>query len=266
MIPPTSWRDDALLLVGHGSSRVASSRAATLRLADSLRGRGIFAEVAACFWKEEPFLSLDLVSAPTVHVVPNFAGIGVFTGKLIPERLGLTGTLSLIDGRRVLYSRPIGSHPLIPALLRRRAEAVCADAVIAPQETALLIVGHGSSRPGGSSVTPEQVAADIRRNGRFAEVATAYMEQAPRVADWPGLVQSRKVVVAPLLISEGTHASRDLPPLFGLDRAEGGPSRLLGREVWLMSGVGTDDELAEITLDLVGAAQAEAADAWTRRA
>ena len=244
------WNKAALLLVGHGSSRLTASRLATARLAEAIRGMALFAEVQECFWKEQPLLSLDLVRAQTVYVVPNFAGEGSFTRRLIPQKLDLSGQLSTVRGRRVVYCEPVGCHPAIPGLLRRRAEELCAGHGLDPARVALLIVGHGS-RSGGVSRTPEAIAAALRAAGRFAEVATAYIEQAPWVADWPAAVDAAQVIVAPLLISEGMHASEDLPPLFGLRAPVGGPAAAAGRSVWLMGGIGRDPEVAEVILDQV---------------
>ncbi|WP_158240782.1 CbiX/SirB N-terminal domain-containing protein [Telmatospirillum siberiense] len=251
----TLWNEAALLLVGHGSSRLATSRQATDRLVEAIRRRGLFAEVRGCFWKEAPFLSLDLVRAKTVYVVPNFAGEGAFTQRLIPERLGITGTLSRLGDRRLVYTRPVGCHPRLPELLCRRAEELCRDHRVAPQSAGLLIIGHGSRRPGGVSATPEAVAATLRGEEVFAEVATAYLEQAPFVADWPQLVAARHVLVAPWLVSEGMHASEDLPPHFGMSAPRGGPVEIHGRTVWLMDGIGRDDEVVEMILDHIRQAE-----------
>src|SRR5204862_2363132 len=46
----------ALLIVGHGSTVNAASSSPTLIHAETIRSRGIFADVACCFWKEEPSL------------------------------------------------------------------------------------------------------------------------------------------------------------------------------------------------------------------
>ena len=254
-----AWNEAALLLVGHGSSRLATGREATARLAASIRRQGLFAEVQDCYWKEQPFLSLDLVGADLVYVVPNFAGEGVFTRRLIPQRLGLTGLVTDLAGRRLVYTDPVGCHPRIPQLLTKRAVALCAAHGIEPAATALLIVGHGSRQPGRVSSTPEEVALAVRAGRIFAEVATAYIEQAPRVAAWPHLVAARRVIAAPLLISEGMHTTEDLPPLFGLDTPTGGPTEIDGRTTWLMGGIGCDPEVVEMILDQVRAAEAAAA-------
>lgn len=252
------WKDGALLLVGHGSSRLVTSRQATDRLAEAIRRRGLFAEVVACFWKEAPILSLDLVKARTVYVVPNFAGEGSFTRRLIPERLGITGILSQVEGRRLIYTEPVGCHPHLRDLLCLRAEALCRKNHIAPESAGLLIIGHGSRQPGGVSATPEAVAQTLRSKGRFAEVATAYLEQAPFVADWPQRVTAGQVIVAPWLVSEGMHASEDLPPHFGLRTPSGGPVSIHGRTVWLMDGIGRDAEVVEMILDHIRRAEAAA--------
>lgn len=251
-IPPMDqWKDAALLLVGHGSSRVTTGRVAACRLADALREMGLFAEVQACFWKEAPLLSLDLVASPTVYVVPYFSGVGIFTRKLIPEKLGLTGTTSHINGRTIRYSPPVGSHPEIPCLLCRRAHDLCARERLPAADTSLLLIAHGSAKPGGSSGTPERIAQRLRLDAGFGEVVTVYIEQAPNVADWSQLVSRPNVIAAPLLVSEGMHASEDLPPLFGLTSSEGGPTAIDGRRVWLMGGIGRDPEVAQIILDLI---------------
>ncbi len=254
----TEWKDAALLLVGHGSSRLVTSRQATDRLAAAIRRRNLFAEVEACFWKEAPFLSLDLVKARTVYVVPNFAGEGSFTQRLIPQRLGLTGRLSRVGERRLIYTEPVGCHPRLPDLLRLRAEELCRANGVAPASTGLLIVGHGSRQPGGVSATPEAVAATLRDKGFFAEVATAYLEQAPFVADWPRSIAADRVIVAPWLVSEGMHASEDLPPHFGLNTPSGGPVTVRGRTVWLMDGIGRDAEVVEMILDHIRQAETAA--------
>ncbi|HVI50907.1 MAG TPA: CbiX/SirB N-terminal domain-containing protein [Candidatus Sulfotelmatobacter sp.] len=251
----SDWKDAALLLVGHGSSKTPNARQAASRLAERLRALNLFAEVRACFWKEEPFVSLDLVRSRIVHVVPYFSGAGVFTKKLIPERLGLTGRVSEIAGRTVYYSEPVGTHPEIPCLLCRRAHELCRVNGIKATDATLLMIAHGSSKPGGSSGTPEAVAERLRRDAGFAEVAIAYIEQEPFVCDWPKLVSTRHVIGAPLLVSEGMHASQDLPPLFGLTAPEGGPSEIGRHLVWLMGGIGRDPEVAQIILDLITATQ-----------
>ncbi|HXP97962.1 MAG TPA: hypothetical protein VN809_14700, partial [Telmatospirillum sp.] len=96
----------------------------------------------------------------------------------------------------------------------------------------------------------------LRDMNRFARVATAYLEQAPFVGDWPHLIDSGQIIAAPWLISEGMHASEDLPPHFGLNTPRGGPVTSHGRTIWLMDGIGRDDEVAEMIFDHIRQAEA----------
>ncbi|MBF0391408.1 MAG: hypothetical protein HQL38_01900 [Alphaproteobacteria bacterium] len=246
------WRRAALVLVGHGSARNRFSRIPTERLADALRQRELFAEVHACFWKEAPLAAtfLERVSAAEIYVVPNFAGAGILTGEQIPQAMGLTGPLTLRDGRRIHYAEPVGSHPRIPGLALRRVAAIVEANRLPAAEVCLLLIGHGSRRPGVSSATVEATAARLAEICPW-QVTTAYLEQTPRVADWPALTDRPYVVAAPLLIAEGLHGSEDLPPLFGLGRGQTGPATIAGRTAWLCRGIGSDPEIAEIILDRV---------------
>jgi len=215
----------SLLLVAHGSTRYPAAAEGLYRVAKTLRPR--FAHVDVAFWRQEPVLSPDHLREGPVFVVPYFAGLGKHTEQLIPERLDL--------GSRhdVTYCPPVGCHPALPGMIHRRALAAAAAD---PAETALLLVGHGS-REGGANRTPEAIAETLRSVGGFAEVATAYLEQAPFAADWRQLVRSRSVVAQPLLLSAGMHASDDLPPLFA------------GSDAVLLQGIGTDEEIAAMILD-----------------
>ena len=243
-----TWTGSGLLLVGHGSNRWKSGQDVTIRLAEAIKKQGLFDEVVPCFCKVEPFASLKLISSQRVYVVPNFAGVGRFTRSILPEALGITGPLTTVDGRNIIYCEPVGCHPAIPYLLCKRALALCRQQHLKPSSVALLVVGHGS-RTGQASQTPLQVAASIARASIFAEVVPVFIEQEPNVRRWPELVLASHVLVAPLLISEGSHAREDLPPLFGL--AGVGAGQISGRNTWLMPGIGSDPDVIAMILDQV---------------
>ena len=219
----------SLLLVAHGSTRHPAAADGLYRIAERLRPR--FAHVDVAFWRQEPVLCPTHLREGKVFVVPYFAGLGKHTEQLIPERLGLPGNTE------VRYCPPVGCHPALPRLIHRRALAAAGD----PANTSLLLIGHGS-REGGANRTPETIAETLRSLGGFAEVATAYLEQAPFAADWRTLVRFPKVVAQPLLLSAGMHASEDLPPLFA------------GSNAVLLQGVGEEEEIAAMVLDQIEAA------------
>jgi len=218
----------SLLLVAHGSSRYPDAAQGLYRIAETLKPR--FAHVDVAFWRQEPVLSADHLRDGPVYVVPYFAGLGKHTEQLIPERLGLPGRPD------VTYCPPVGCHPALPGLIHRRALA----ATDVPAATTLLLIGHGS-REGGANRTPEAIAATLRELSGFAEVVTLYLEQSPCAADWRKLAHYPKVVAQPLLLSAGMHASDDLPPLFA------------GSDAVLLQGIGTEQEIAAMILDQIGA-------------
>ena len=218
----------SLLLVAHGSTRHPTAAAGLYRIAERLKDR--FAHVDVAFWRQEPVLCPAHLREGKVFVVPYFAGLGKHTEQLIPERLGLSGNTE------VRYCPPVGCHPALPGLIHRRALAAAGD----PANTSLLLIGHGS-REGGANRTPETIAETLRSLGGFAEVATAYLEQAPFAADWRKLVRFPKMVAQPLLLSAGMHASEDLPPLFA------------GSDAVLLQGIGEEEEIAAMILDQIEA-------------
>ncbi|MBF0560553.1 MAG: hypothetical protein HQL37_00785 [Alphaproteobacteria bacterium] len=249
----------ALVLVGHGSLRSGNARTSTCRVADEIEQRRLFAEVHTCFWKETPYIRdvLGLVRVREVFVVPNFAGEGIFTETVIPRELGIRGLgTQSIGAHRITYTPPVGAHSRVATLVRRRADSVIAGEGLDPATVCLLLVGHGSSRPGGSGKTAEALALLLRRDGGFGEVRTAYLEQEPAVTAWATLTWRRRIIVVPLLMAEGMHGSEDLPPLFGLSPASLASNDIpathcAGRAVWYCRGIGSYPDIADIVLDLI---------------
>jgi len=260
----TRRSDAALLIVGHGSTVNSDSSAPSLRHATEIRRRGLFAEVACCFWKEEPSLrdALLLFSDPAineVYVVPNFISEGYFTQTVIPRDLELGVRLTRrSDGQVWKYCEPVGSNSAMTELLLRRAQEVAPG--VPERETSLLIVGHGTSLNDNSAVAAKREVEAIRQLGRYAAVLNVYMEEAPLVADWPKLTHTPNVIVVPFFISDGLHSYEDIPILLGIENVSSdvfreNPHPLHDRDLYYASSIGTDARIAEIIVE-----QAEAFD------
>ncbi|MDA8231128.1 MAG: hypothetical protein M0006_07310 [Magnetospirillum sp.] len=252
----------ALILVGHGSSGHADAAAPIKALADGIRARARFAEVAAVFLKNPPAAerALDMVGADVAVVVPVFTGRGYYTDTLIPRAMGLAGAVTRRGNRTVLYTPPVGEHPRLPLLLAGRARAAAAAAGFDPGTSTVLLIAHGSSRPGGAGATPRAIAAAIAGQAIFAETVLAFLEQDPKAAEWPSLVTHRDVVVLPLLVAQGMHASEDIPPLFGGGRGTdaAAPAEPSGHRVRIVAGIGAEPELVDIVVAMAEAALATA--------
>lgn len=253
---PAEAADTTLLLVGHGSSRAPQARAATDRLAAVVRASGRFAGVRTAFLKQPPSIAEALaeVATPAVTVVPVFAGEGYFTRTVIPAALAGAGFAGIIR-----QTTAVGAHPRLEDILRRRAVDALVRSGAPTDDVALLLIGHGSSRPGGASAAARDMAERLRKGCGCAGVHACFLEEAPFVTDWPALTAAPVVVALPLLVAEGLHGGQDLPPLFGLSAADVaapdappllGPLAAQGRTVWYWRGIGSDPEIASVVLSI----------------
>jgi sirohydrochlorin cobaltochelatase len=243
----------ALLIVGHGSTVNPSSSAPTLMHAATIRSRGIFADVACCFWKEEPSLrdALFFFRDPAireVYVVPNFISEGYFTRTVIPRELELTGAETKRSSGQVWnYCEPVGNHESMTRHLLERAREIAPG--IAEKETTLLIVAHGTSLNDNSAVAAKEQAEKIRDLGRYAAVLNVYMEEPPLVSDWVNLTKTENVVVVPFFISDGLHSYEDIPALLGIDGKSDAPHQLHGRSLFYSTAIGTDSRFADVIIE-----------------
>ena len=256
----------ALIIVGHGSTLNPDSSAPTFEHAEAIIERGIFAEVHCAFWKEEPSLRqvLHCVESDDVYVVPNFISEGYFTRTVIPRELGLDGPLTRIGNKTVKYCEPVGNHGKMTELLLHRAAAIAPG--VPPEKTTLFIVGHGTNLNDNSAVAAKREVERIAALGRYAEVLSAYMEEAPLIADWATLATQPNVVVVPFFIADGLHSYEDIPVLLGIASESPGavsaggtsvfasnPYRLRERTLYYASSIGTEPGFAEVILDQVAA-------------
>jgi len=260
----TPYPNSALLIVGHGSTMNPDSAVPTWTCADEIRRRGLFAEVQVAFWKEEPSLRqvLYTLESEEVYVVPNFISEGYFTQRVIPRELELTRRTSRVHGKTIHYCDPVGNHPRMTEVLLHRAAEVAPG--VPPEETSLVIVGHGTALNDNSAVAAKRQVKTIAELGLYGEVLAAYMEEPPLVSDWPVLTKMPHVVVVPFFISDGLHSYQDIPVLLGIEPDPGkamsqrevfrhNPHHLHGRKLYFGSAIGTDPMVADVILDQVTA-------------
>lgn len=116
-------------------------------------------------------------------------------------------------------------------------------------DAALLLFGHGTSDGSGSAIA-DALAAEIRSVGVFGAVATAFALQAPSPAAALARLPQRRVVVVPLLATEGGVATMVLPRL--LKEADD-TARLT-----VLPPIGMDVEVRGIAADIADRAIADA--------
>ena len=267
------FSNDALVLIAHGSTVNAQSSAPTRRLADELRARNIFAEVACAFNLEQPKIDdvPKLVSAQRIFVVPVTISEGHFTEQTIPHRLGLLEAgaesyerIQQRDGRTIIYCHPIGTHPSMTDVLLARAREVVAKHPFPrapkPSETALFIAGHGTEKNANSRKAIEAQVEAIAALGEYADVQPVFMEEAPFIADCFTATEAPHIVMAPFFIADGLHTVEDIPVLLGEPEARvkkrlaagqptwRNPTERKGKLVWYTEAIGSKAGLAEVIL------------------
>ena len=123
--------DATLAVVGHGTTRHAESRRATLNLATRLADQNKTMEVVACFLDDEPAVDdlLALATKTAVIVVPFLIADGPHAVSDVPARIGLD--MSPIDGRpyrgnvggrTIIYDHSVGTYSGIVEILAAMAE------------------------------------------------------------------------------------------------------------------------------------------------
>ncbi|HIG80588.1 MAG TPA: cobalamin biosynthesis protein CbiX [Verrucomicrobiales bacterium] len=267
------FSNDALVLIAHGSTVNAQSSAPTRRLADELRARNIFAEVACAFNLEQPKIDdvPKLVSAQRIFVVPVTISEGHFTEQTIPHRLGLLEAgaesyerIQQRDGRTIIYCHPIGTHPSMTDVLLARAREVVAKHPFPrapkPSETALFIAGHGTEKNANSRKAIEAQVEAIAALGEYADVQPVFMEEAPFIADCFTATEAPHIVMVPFFIADGLHTVEDIPVLLGEPEARvkkrlaagqptwRNPTERKGKLVWYTEAIGSKAGLAEVIL------------------
>lgn len=254
-----AWPQAALLLAGHGLAARPEGALSTLRHAEAIRARGLFADVRAGFLRQEPELAaaLNQLNQPRVYVVPMLVSRG-YIADAMAKHLNLSGPVTRRGAagheQELCFCDPVGTHPEIPALLGKRIAALCRQQNLAPEATDVIVVGHGTPRRSSSSERTREVADLLAGTGVAARVHAMFLEEEPLIDGWKGQATADNVIVAPLLIANWYHGSEDLPGRIGVDPRAGGaaPSVVDGRRLWYMTPLGEEPEIADLALAMVG--------------
>ncbi|MFT5904497.1 MAG: sirohydrochlorin cobaltochelatase [Cryomorphaceae bacterium] len=206
-------KDTALVLLGHGSSKHASSSMPCRLHADTIRRMDVFHSVHCGFLKETPFIEecLDHVAAEKVIILPNFLAEGYYTNKVIPEKLQLEK-----QGRQVTYLKPLGLQPFIQDVIIDLTERAMKG--WNPEETTLMLLGHGSTKSATSKNTMLAHIEALRKKTDFAQITDLWLEEPPFINDWQESAQNKQVLFLPYLIADGQHGGWDMPEMIGIQR------------------------------------------------
>ena len=112
-------------------------------------------------------------------------------------------------------------------------------------ESALVIVGHGSTLNPDSSLPTHEHARAIRERGCFGEVTVCFWKEEPSMTDVLRTVDAADIYVVPLFISEGYFTRTVIPREL---RLEGPVTRRGGRTIRYCEPVGSHPRMTEVLL------------------
>ena len=238
----------ALVLAAHGSRRDPAANALVRRLAETVRARRLFDEVAVAFHEGEPRFDtvLDELTADEVTVVPLLTSAGHYADVVLPEALARNRRFAEI---RLRQSPPVGTHSGIAPLVARRVTELLRNDDIPRHSASLAIVGHGTRRHPESRGATLQLVETLRRRRVAGEVLAAFIDDDPPLDALLQTAALPHLIVVPFLIGGGAHLSEDVPRLLGLRdwRLATGDSR---RRVTVDQAIGTYPGLVDIIIDL----------------
>lgn len=271
--PILDFSHAALLIAAHGSPSTKGGRTSSRKHADTIRNLGLFADVQAGFLTEKPYVKdvLDDLHATDVYVVPNLACRGFVSTLKLPQALNLTGEVTqriTPNGhQRIHLCDPVGTDPGIAKTFAVRILAAMDSLNLPPEDTATIVIGHGSGRGRESFEHTTRIARDLAKFGVAPPVLTAFLEEPPFIKDWRTQTDAKNVIFAPYLISDGYHGSDEVPRDIGFNAkserfvqhlAQGQPNEITldGQRLIYLPPLGDAPEMAELIINRVRASSA----------
>lgn len=241
----------ALILAGHGSHVSANTGGIVWSYVDRLRSWGVADEITACFWKEAPAFSqvLGTVEANDVVIVPVFSARGYFTSEVLPSELGLGGDCARRGGKTIRLTRPLGEHPKLQAIVEGRLRATIERFGLQPEETAAVVIGHGTRRNRQSRDSARQQARRIRELNWLSEAIDAYLDDQPDIPSVYRRTRAANIIALPYFVADGAHVRGDIPRALGITQLDS-VNWVEERAVYYCDPVGSDESVPGLILDL----------------
>ena len=235
--------NDALLLIGHGSSRYPDAGRTLHIQAGRLRERGLFRQVEVALLANEPKASavLSRMDARTVKVVPFFMDDGYFARVAVPN--------ALAGDPRCRLCPPVGEHGGMAEIIALLAFRGCAGDGMDPGMTSVILIGHGSATSPGRHLALHRHAAKVSSAQIFLRCVPACLEETPFLADVLAAERLHPVSAIGFFAGEGMHVRDDVPMTIAAEARVRGVD---GPPVRYHGSVADDARITDIILDQAG--------------
>jgi sirohydrochlorin cobaltochelatase len=250
---PIDPENDTVILAAHGSRREPVANAIVQEHARRLQEEFGWGTVKAAFRQGTPAFGevLDTISVDEVTVVPFFAADGYYARTVLPRELSLNQRYPNI---RLRITEAVGTHPGISSLVARRMRQLVQLFHLKVDQTALIVVGHGTRRHASSSASTRTLVEDLRNWKVCSEIHPAFLDEPPRLEEVFGSLGQHQVVVFPFFMGGSYHVLQDLPRHLGMENRLGTPfpaqTTRAGRQVVFDRAIGSDEGITSIIAEL----------------
>lgn len=243
----------SLILAAHGSGDDSPANALVRNLARELSRHSDFEDVVAAFNLGTPRFSdaLDVIRSQHVIVVPVMTSDGYFCDTVLPRELAKSERFVHVD---LQITPSVGTHPTMNDIVARIADRALQQHKLDPTETAIILIGHGTTKHRKSSATTTAICNDLRGSATYASVEAAFLDQDPLIENMPERLPQKNIIAIPFLLGGGHHAMYDIPTRLGLtvvgENAVPTSGSVGNHYITVTEAVGSDSGIADIILDL----------------
>ncbi|MDA2933146.1 hypothetical protein MYX82_02255, partial [Acidobacteria bacterium AH-259-D05] len=245
----------AVVLAAHGSGRESRAKTIVQAHARRLEREYGFQEVAVAFRQGSPSFAevIDSIAMDDITVVPFFASNGHYSRTVLPRELSLNRRYSQV---RLRFTQPVGTHPQMAILVSNRVREIVHRFHLRSEQTAVIVVGHGTRRHAMSSTSTLEMVESLKRSRVCSRIHPAFLDEPPQLEEVFQNLSQVEVVVVPFFIGGSYHVLQDIPrrlKLAELVRAQFPAQGVLGkRRVVFDRAIGTDPGITSILAQLAG--------------
>ncbi len=196
-----------VILAAHGAGDGSEANRRVLKLADALRARRPDVRFGCAFWKGTPSFAevARSLRGQGPVVLPIMASSGYYARRRLPEEWAKGD-----PSRSFVIAPPIGALPAFPRVLATKVGAAVTAMTRRGLNPVVLLVGHGTTRVRSSGDVARSVRDELALAFPQTEILTAFLDEAPRVAEVARSLRGVPVVAAPLLMGGGPHVDVDI--------------------------------------------------------